>query len=276
MFDEPSHSGGAGAPQNLPIEPDDMFSGVDAPSTAPVPEEAPNIAPGTNAMTGGTDALGAGVLKRKGPAVNTPAPAAQPSFSYGSTQPTSSFSATGGATGFPTKEPVLGRIILFVLSGLIIVGLAVGGWWVYSNFFKKAPSNTGPQTTTPPTTPPATTPPQTTPTPPAESTTSGISNDIKNDTVLFGESVDTDRDGLDDRREEQVGTSVTISDTDKDGVTDGEEVLVWKTNPLNADTDGDGFLDGDEIQHGYNPLGPGKLPAGQTSPAVNATSSITP
>jgi hypothetical protein len=110
-------------------------------------------------------------------------------------------------------------------------------------------------------------------TPAPQTSTSGISNDIKNDTVLFGESVDTDRDGLDDIREQQIGTSVTATDTDKDGLTDGEEVLVWKTNPLNADTDGDGYLDGDEVKHGYNPLGPGKLPAGQASRG-SATSSI--
>ena len=48
-------------------------------------------------------------------------------------------------------------------------------------------------------------------------------------------------------------------DTDRDGLTDREEVKVYKTDPLNADTDGDGFNDGDEVDQGYNPKGSGKL-----------------
>jgi hypothetical protein len=273
MFDEPSNAGGGHAPQNLPIEPDDMFSGVDTPPAQLPVSDTPQAPSPQSAMTGGTDALGAGVLKRKGASIpETPSTQPQPSFNYGATAPTPSFSSGGG---YPTKEPVLGRIILFVLSGLIIVGLSVGGWWVYTTFFKKTTSTTPPTTTTPPVTTPVTTTeiPPSSATPAPQTSTSGISNDIKNDTVLFGESVDTDRDGLDDIREQQIGTSVTATDTDKDGLTDGEEVLVWKTNPLNADTDGDGYLDGDEVKHGYNPLGPGKLPAGQASRG-SATSSI--
>ncbi len=84
-------------------------------------------------------------------------------------------------------------------------------------------------------------------------------NQQKNDTILFGEPVDTDSDGLDDIREKQLGTDPNKKDTDSDGLSDGDEVLIWKTKPLVKDTDLDGHLDGVEIKNGYNPLGPGKL-----------------
>lgn len=72
-------------------------------------------------------------------------------------------------------------------------------------------------------------------------------------------SVDSDGDGLTDDQERQLGTDPFRSDSDEDGLFDGEEVNIYKTNPLNADTDGDTFSDGEEVQNGYNPNGTGKL-----------------
>lgn len=43
-------------------------------------------------------------------------------------------------------------------------------------------------------------------------------------------------------------------DTDDDGLSDGEEVKKFKTNPLVEDTDKDGLSDGDEIKIGLDPL----------------------
>lgn len=50
-----------------------------------------------------------------------------------------------------------------------------------------------------------------------------------------------------------------IKDSDGDGLSDGDEILKYKTDPNNRDTDGDGYSDGDEVKNGYNPLGAGKL-----------------
>jgi len=70
---------------------------------------------------------------------------------------------------------------------------------------------------------------------------------------------DTDKDGLFDIKERDLGTNINDPDSDKDGLTDKEEVEAWNTDPLISDTDKDGFLDGQEVDNGYNPAGPGRL-----------------
>lgn len=70
---------------------------------------------------------------------------------------------------------------------------------------------------------------------------------------------DTDHDGLTDEEEIMLGTNPSLVDTDRDGLFDYEEVKVYKTDPRKSDTDGDGFTDGQEVKNGYNPNGPGSL-----------------
>ena len=70
---------------------------------------------------------------------------------------------------------------------------------------------------------------------------------------------DSDKDGLPDLKEIQLGTDLNNPDTDSDGLTDGAEVNIWGTNPLKKDTDGDSFPDGQEVMNGFNPKGSGKL-----------------
>ena len=103
-------------------------------------------------------------------------------------------------------------------------------------------------------------------------TTSDVTAKMNNDKILFGEAVDSDKDGLDDVRERELGTDPYNADTDKDVLSDGDEVIIWKTNPLNPDTDGDTYQDGQEVRSGYNPLGAGKL---FNVPASTSTSTAT-
>jgi outer membrane protein OmpA-like peptidoglycan-associated protein len=67
---------------------------------------------------------------------------------------------------------------------------------------------------------------------------------------------DTDGDGLTDGQEVLTyRTHPLKQDTDGDGLTDGDEVRVRKTDPLKADTDDDGLTDGDEVlRYLTNPL----------------------
>ncbi|MDE6254080.1 MAG: hypothetical protein K2M78_15855 [Lachnospiraceae bacterium] len=67
---------------------------------------------------------------------------------------------------------------------------------------------------------------------------------------------DIDEDGLTVLEEYMQGTDPLNSDTDNDGLNDGEEQAVYGTDPLNPDTDGDGIKDGDEVIIGLNPLNP--------------------
>ncbi|HLV34813.1 MAG TPA: protein kinase [Spirillospora sp.] len=68
--------------------------------------------------------------------------------------------------------------------------------------------------------------------------------------------LDSDGDGLTDERERQLGTNPFSPDTDDDGLTDGDEVLIWGTNPLNRDTDGDTIPDGTEAADCTSPINP--------------------
>ncbi|HUT82918.1 MAG TPA: hypothetical protein VMZ29_17110 [Candidatus Bathyarchaeia archaeon] len=98
--------------------------------------------------------------------------------------------------------------------------------------------------------------------------------------LIFDDSQDDDdMDDLNNLGEFLAETSIFDSDSDDDLLTDGEEVLIYLTNPLNADTDydtltdfeeifefftnpfladsdGDGFSDRSEINAGTDPMDP--------------------
>jgi len=82
--------------------------------------------------------------------------------------------------------------------------------------------------------------------------------------ITFGEAFnqyyysptrDSDSDGIIDSDEIDGGTSVGLSDSDGDGLSDYEEIYVTGTNPVLPDSDGDGLSDGQELnQTQTNPL----------------------
>jgi hypothetical protein len=67
---------------------------------------------------------------------------------------------------------------------------------------------------------------------------------------------DPDKDGLTTLAEYRAGTDPFNPDSDGDGLSDGDEVSRYHTNPLLADTDGDGLRDGLEVRTGSDPLDP--------------------
>lgn len=67
--------------------------------------------------------------------------------------------------------------------------------------------------------------------------------------------VDADGDGLNNLAEIQEGTGIFDSDSDNDGLNDGDELNNYDTDPLDYDCDNDGISDGIEIDtYGTNPL----------------------
>ena len=65
---------------------------------------------------------------------------------------------------------------------------------------------------------------------------------------------DVDSDGLTNKEECLHNTNIFEMDTDRDGLTDYEEISIYSTNPLLVDTDNDELIDNSEIRLKTDPL----------------------
>ncbi|BCX49681.1 hypothetical protein HAHE_35890 [Haloferula helveola] len=83
-------------------------------------------------------------------------------------------------------------------------------------------------------------------------------------TVSFVLDGDSDGDGLLDSEEVALGTDFNHRDTDRDGLSDFDEVRTHGTDPKRADTDGDRVNDSAEIGAGTDPLNPADKPVAIT------------
>jgi hypothetical protein len=310
MFDDQPSSTVATPPANLPTEPEDMLAGVDsapAPVTTPNALSAGLLRRKTMAEPAATPMATPPAPPR--PSVK-PEPSMQtmPILPPADKETETPLRPDAPVT-YKTSEPVLGKV--FLVLGIIggVAAAAFVGLWVYRTYFQNkdaqglipAPPVSAPTPAPEPAPAPAPAPspePAVQPTstlPEAtvvSSTETGAT--VKSKNILFGDQPDTDQDGVDDATEVKNGTNPNNPDTDGDGLTDGEEATltgsdpnkvdtdgdglsdfdeakIWHTNPLNSDTDGDGFSDGTEVQHGYNPLGAGKLVLPSTSTAAGAS-----
>lgn len=294
MFDDqPTNS--PSAPANLPQEPKDMFEDVDSGGAGGVSGQQPVVP---------ANALAAGLLKKR----------AESELGLSTSESVSRSAAEiPTPVTYATKAPVLGKIFMG-LGTVVLIGVAgYIGLLGYNKFFKSSKAPAAPAATTtnnnlPTVAKPADgVPDNIVQAPASTNATSSVTGvvvttsptgeagaDIKNKSILFGDQIDTDKDGVPDALELKYGTDPKNPDTDGDGLTDGDEIMVWgtdplkkdtdgdglsdydevkiwHTNPLNPDTDGDGFSDGLEVSRGYNPLGPGKLVKTSTSTPATST-----
>jgi parallel beta-helix repeat protein len=79
-------------------------------------------------------------------------------------------------------------------------------------------------------------------------------------------NIDSDGDTLFNLAEFQNQTNPNLEDTDGDGLSDSDEIILHSTNPLIDDSDGDGFKDGDEILAGSNPNDTNSIPEKEEKP----------
>ncbi len=91
-----------------------------------------------------------------------------------------------------------------------------------------------------------------------------------NEESLCGDQADPDHDGTINTKEFALNTDPNNTDSDQDGISDGDEVNIFNSNPLNIRTANDPqFTDADFIKGGYD-LGTGKkMSAGQISSITN-------
>jgi hypothetical protein len=144
-----------------------------------------------------------------------------------------------------------------ILLGIVFVAaLGGGGWFLYASFVRE-PQPAAEQPQVPEAAQPSSAIPEAEP--PTEGATAPTDTASPDASILFGEPVDLDGDGLDAAREGTLGTDPNNWDTDGDLLSDYDEVVIWKSDPLNPDTDGDGFSDGEEVKNGYSPTGSGKI-----------------
>lgn len=146
---------------------------------------------------------------------------------------------SGGSTWLNKRVVIIGgAIILLALAGAILV---------FVNPFKKDGS-----TTTQPVTKL-----------PKIWMQEFFGKEVCDDQTVCGDDADADSDGLSNYNEFIADTSPIIRDTDGDGLADGDEVNVYKTDPYLKFTDRrdaaaqNNFTDGVEIKAGYDPLTPG-------------------
>ena len=250
MFDDQTNpvSGAGAPPANLPIgEPEDMFA--DAEPAGATPPPAPSVPILTPAAA--PSAVDAGMLKPKMPTGIMPLPT--PTAPMVHTPPRELTQSMEDI-----KEPKTAKRVMIII--LILVGVAVLVaiiWFIFGRLTRfmrtPAPPVAGASS--------ATFTPNSSAVPPADPSPAPAPDAAApaDDTILFGEPIDVDGDSLDQSREETIGTDPNNWDTDGDELSDGDEVIIWKTSPTNPDTDGDTYTDGSEVKNGYSPTGPGKL-----------------
>ncbi len=236
MFDDPNLKNRGQVPSNLPIgEPEDIFDAVE--KRAPLAVQ-PSVAPkAENRQTPlVSSAVSAGKLQ-----VKTSTPPLSPSAPRMQTAEANTKVMPEAMEHFnKIKGPIFARNLMIMVVILIVIGLLGGGSWLVYSLFMKPPVDVNNFAV-----------PRNAEAIPSEEEKAetifeatgqtaeqefDAGSASADESVLFGEPVDSDADSLGDIVEGQLGTDPDFWDTDRDGLSDG-----------------------DEVKNGYNPIGSGTI-----------------
>lgn len=140
-------------------------------------------------------------------------------------------------------------ILLSSVGGVILIALVITGLlWYQSHKRTEQQTNNTPGNNTQNQTPAD--PDVTTP---ADWLARFFGSDTCTVKTQCGDSADPDRDGFSNKEEYDAGTDPNNPDSDNDGVADGDEVHIFKSDPLISRTFREGqYLDADFIKGGYS------------------------
>jgi hypothetical protein len=82
----------------------------------------------------------------------------------------------------------------------------------------------------------------------------GLKDGACQNQAICGESADPDNDGLVNLDEYNYDIDPLNDDTDNDGISDGNEIKIYLTNPKESDSDNDKVSDGEELVNCYDPI----------------------
>ena len=79
-----------------------------------------------------------------------------------------------------------------------------------------------------------------------------VDNDVDFDLTDEERSQDWNNDGISNEKAEELGLNIVASDSDGDGLSDADEINIYKTNPFKYSSTGDIYSDGYKVALGYD------------------------
>ncbi len=149
----------------------------------------------------------------------------------------------------PIRMPRMGmnKKILLIPAVLIVLAILGAAVWFFVLKKDEAPVVTDPIVTEPE---PTVTPDVTTP---GDWLARYFQSETCTEINICGDKADPDRDGMNNKEEFDTGTDPNNSDSDKEGIADGDEKFVFSSDPLVGRTYREGnYNDADFIKGGYD------------------------
>ncbi len=183
------------------------------------------------------------VMPQDGKSSYSSGPAPSPNRTPGTPPPAPSASSAGTSVEYPASTTH--HKMLYIIIGIVVLLLLGGAAYYFLGMNKTTDSQQ-----------------QTTTKLPKVWLTQYFSTESCTDINTCGDEADPENDGLKNYDEFKAGTNPLNPDTDKDGLADGDEINIYKTEPTLKYTDRrevvaqNDWTDGYQIKNGFDPLTP--------------------